>query len=180
MKLYIGCAEPPFHEQHLEVLGNPNEWVWIDKYVKHEKIKNWDGMELTEVWDDTVEKIYSSHTLEHFEHTKVLQVLTMWREKLIDGGELILNVPNLLWATRRLNQIENGHNVDGYYTDYEGEHGVLSVFYGSQSHEGEYHKSGYTPTLLRSLLNRAGYKDVKITEQDDAHEMGVIIAICHK
>lgn len=176
MKLYLGCGPSPVHEQHLKVLGNPDEWTFVDLYVKEPHIKNWDAMRLHEVPDGYVTDIYASHLLEHFEHSLVSEVLKLWRIKLAMDGRLTINVPNLLWATRRLNQLENEHSVEGYYNTYTGEHGVMSIFYGSQSHEGEYHKTGFTPKHLANLLHQATFRSVKVYETEDAHDMGVLIA----
>lgn len=180
MKLYIGCGPSPVHPQHLQVLGEPSEWTFIDLYVKEPHIKNWDGKTLDEVPDESVYEIYSSHTLEHFEHAQVPGILATWHRKLNSSGQLILNVPNLLWALQLLKRIESGSPVDGYYRNYAGEHGVMSILFGSQSHEGEYHKGAFTPTYLYHLLQIAGFRGITIFEQMDAHDMGVLFATCRK
>ena len=180
MKLYLGCAEPPFHPQHLAVLGNPDDWTWVDYYIDHPKVKKWDASRLDEVEDGTIEKIYNSHLLEHLPQIHILQILQTWHRKLVAGGELIINVPDLLWACRQLTRLENGGILDGYFFDYDGEHGLMSIFYGAQSHEGEYHKAGFTKKLLNRLLVNAGFSDVDIIQTVDAHDMGVLIATCKK
>lgn len=178
MKLYIGCGPSPIHTQHLEVLGNPDEWTFIDKYIKEPHIKNWDGRFLDEVEDESIEHIYSSHTLEHFEHEHIPAILETWKRKLKVGGKLTINVPNILWVLKRLNALEQDGFLDGYYNTFAGEHGLLSVIYGSQSHEGEYHKGAFTPQYLESLLK--GFSNVYIDTFEDAHDMGIILAICQK
>lgn len=174
MKLYLGCALPPFHPQHLEILGNTSEWVLVDLYVNHPDIQNWDATKLEQVADGSCEKIYASHLLEHIEHGKLQETIQLWHRKLIDGGELLINVPDLEWLAQRVIQYERGEKLDGYYNRFDGEHGLLSIVYGSQSHEGEHHKSGFTQRYLVSLLSGFSTTDIKRTF--DAHDMGVLIA----
>lgn len=179
MNLYLGCGPSPVHPQHLEVLGD-KEWTFVDLYVKEPHIKNWDAKTLTEVGDESVSEIYSSHTLEHFEHAQVPEILRTWQRKLIKGGKLTLNVPDLMWAFKLVRRLEAGSPVDGYYNAYAGEHGVLSILFGSQSHDGEYHKGAFTESYLRDLLVAVGFQDIDIECKEDGHDMGVIIAVCRK
>lgn len=126
--------------------------------------------------DEIVEHIYASHLLEHFAHPDLQKILHVWWKKLKPGGKLTINVPDLAWAAKQLLRYDQGYLLDGYYNTMEGEHGLLSIFYGSQSHEGEYHKSGFTELFLKQLLEREGFKNITITKQFDAHDMGVLIA----
>lgn len=175
MKLYLGCAEPPFHPQHLAILGNPDDWTWVDYYIDHPKVKKWDATLLTEVENGSCEAIYASHLLEHFPHVKMHEILSTWYRKLAPGGKLIVNVPDLLWTARQLVKYERGGMLDGYYNQFEGVHGLQSIFYGSQSHEGEYHKAGFTANSLHELLMNVGFEDIHTWTETDAHEMGVVL-----
>lgn len=179
MKLYLGCSLPPFHKQHLEILGDPDSWEWVDLYVKHPRIKNWKAEELP-LDDNSVDEIYNSHLLEHLSHVQVPTILKHWYNKLKAGGKLTINCPDLVWAAKQLYHYSQGKLLDGYYNRFDGEHGLISIFYGSQSHEGEYHKSGYTHDYLVKLLLEAGFKDIEVRSEFDAHDMGVLIATCTK
>lgn len=176
MKLYLGCAMPPFHEQHITVMGDPDAWTWVDKFVRHPRVKDWDATNLWQVDDGTAEKIYASHLLEHFPHTKVKDILWHWYKKLAKGGELIINVPDLAWAARRLNKLDQGGMLDGYYNRFDGDRGLLAIFYGTQSHEGEYHQAGFIKQYLHDLLLEIGFKEVTVEQMEDAHDMGVLFA----
>lgn len=179
MKLYLGCAMPPFHPQHLAVLGDPNEWVWVDKYIQHPQVKNWDATTLEEVPMLSVSDIYASHLLEHFPHTQIVDILKVWNKRLVENGKLTINVPDLLWAMKQLNKLEQGAQLDGYYNTYAGEHGILSILYGSQSHEGEIHKGGFTEAYLRSVLEQAKFRNITITQKVEAHDMNCLIATAY-
>ena len=51
--------------------------------------------------DETVDKIYSSHFLEHIPYAKGLHVLKECRRVLLKGGTMRLVVPDLLWHAER-------------------------------------------------------------------------------
>jgi len=160
-------------------MGNPDEWEWVDLYVEHLKIKKWDATALP-VEDNSVKKIYASHLLEHISHTIAPTVIRHWYNKLEGGGEVIINVPDLVWAARALISYTQGKSLSPYYNQFVGEHGLLNIFYGSQSHEGEYHKSGYTEDYLYMLLHNLGFREINIESTFDAHDMGVLIARGYK
>lgn len=178
-KLNLGCGPFPIHDQHLEVMGDLSEWILVDWYVKDDRIANWDATNLP-IQDKSCDVIYASHLLEHIPHVDNIKVLTHWYNKLHSGGKLILNVPDLEWACRRLLQYEDGRLLDGYYNTFSGEHGLISIFYGSQSHDGEYHKSGYTKTFINRLLKDVGFIDIQIEQIEEAHDMGCLIVTATK
>lgn len=175
MKLCLGVGPFPIHPQHLEVMSDLSEWTLVDLHVKDNRITNWDATKLP-LENDTVDTIYASHLLEHIPHLDVPHVLKHWYKLLKPGGSLILNVPNLLWALHRVEEYESGVPLDGYYYDWKGEHGILSVIFGSQSHEGEYHKSAFTPLSLKIQLIDTGFESVGIKSYVDGHDMGILFA----
>jgi len=175
MKLNLGVGTIPIHPQHLEVMGGLDGWTLVDKFTKHELITNWDATDLP-VDDNSVEIIYSSHLLEHIPHVDTTRILKHWYDKLVPGGELILNVPDLMWAISQVLRFENEHALQGYYNRWNGEHGLLSVIFGSQSHDGEYHKTGFTERSLRELLTATGFVNNELIRFEDAHDMGVIFS----
>ena len=181
MKLYLGPAHPPIHPQHLEVMGDVNEWTFVDKYVTFPGYKQWDAMKLDEVPNGSVEKIYNSHLLEHLPHPQVPTVLKVWYDKLQSGGELIINVPDLEWLCEQLlNYIHGGVIESRHYVQFSGDNGLVSCFYGTQSHEGEYHKSGYYKAQIEELLKEAGFVNISVVKKHEAHDMGCLIVHCNK
>ena len=180
MKLYLGCAQPPFHQQHLEIMGNVDEWTWVDLYVDHPNVRKWNATDLSEVDNNSCEAIYASHLLEHLPQVDVPRVLRHWYDKLQDGGKLILNVPDMTWLARRVLDLAGGKTLDGYYTDWTGEHGLMNIVYGAQSHEGEYHKSGFHKEYLEQILRDAGFQTAMAMTAYDAHDMGIVFAEAYK
>ena len=180
MKLYLGCALPPFHEQHLKILENVQEWTLVDLYVKHPDIKNWNAIYLSEVADNSVEFIYSSHLLEHIEHSLLEETMKNWYRVLSSGGKLLINIPDLEWFAKKVLSYEAGDTLGGYYNTFTGEHGLLSILYGSQSHAGEYHKCGFTKRYIVELLTSSGFDIQRVVKFEDAHDMGVILVEAYK
>ena len=62
-KLYLGCAKPPVHPQHLQIIDST--WTLIDLYVDDPSVIKMDARHL-EYPDNSILKIYTSHLLEHF------------------------------------------------------------------------------------------------------------------
>ncbi len=180
MKLYLGCGPGPLHRQHAAIMGNPDEWTFVDLYVKEPNVKNWDATKLDEVKDNSVDSIYASHLLEHFSHTQISEILKCWYTKLAPGGKLILNVPDLAWISEQILKYDNDQFIDGYFHEWTGEHGLLSVIYGSHFHDGEYHKGGFVRKSLAELLVGAGFKNIFITKKYEAHDMGCLLASAEK
>lgn len=179
-KLYIGCATPPFHKQHYDLFPDLDQWIWVDKYVQDPRIKNWDAGDVSQFPDD-VEEIYASHLLEHIEHTRVPDLLKAWHGVLEDNGTLTINVPDMRWVAEQILKYESGQMIDSqHYYEWEGEHGMEQIIYGSEVHDGEYHKSGYTQSSLTELLQGAGFSSVEVTRGYDAHDMGILFAKAKK
>lgn len=89
--------------------------------------------------------IYSSHALEHVRKAEVIPALIEWLRLLEPGGKLILRVPDLEWCVK--NWIQTGCR-NGWEMD---------TIFGSQEHEGNVHKTGFTRLILHFYLTRAGF-----------------------
>jgi predicted SAM-dependent methyltransferase len=174
--VYAGCGPLPLSETDRQVLGRPDEWVLVDKFVRDPAIRNWDAQTLAEFPDTGIAVLYSSHMLEHISHRQVPEVLAAWREKLASGGVVWLCVPDLLWMAEEIVRIANGSKPDGgHYSDIDGPYGMVLALYGSQHHDGEYHKSGFTKQSLEKLFKDAGYSRVEVKRDfDSAHDCGAL------
>jgi predicted SAM-dependent methyltransferase len=194
LRLNIGCGPPPFHMQHVQVMnsyGPAEEWLFVDKFIPRQledRIRNWDARAIPLV-PGTVDTIYSSHLLEHLPARTVAPTLAHWRALLKPGGVLHLNVPDLEWACERFLALlagERGLNLLGvpkeptYYSktiDYTDDRSMLAVIFGTQSHEGEHHHTGFTGESLRGLLHASRFLVDSVERVVEAHDMGCLIAI---
>lgn len=179
-KLCLGSAMPPVHPQHLQIMSDYANWQLVDLFVDHPEVMKMDATTLDGVDDGSLEHIYASHLLEHISHRDLVPVLELWFKKLKSGGLLTINVPDMEWAAKQVLKFESGQLLTGLYTDFEGNHGLQSIIYGTHAHEGEYHKAAFTRTSLIELLDGVGYKNIKVERVVEAHDMGCLIARCQK
>jgi predicted SAM-dependent methyltransferase len=102
--------------------------------------------------DETFDMVHSSHTLEHFGWTHSAEVLKEWCRILKVGGELRLAVPNLRHVAQRLLD-DNLHITDFW------------VLYGEQDYPKNFHAAGFTPKLLKALVESiGGFEDIEVRE----------------
>jgi predicted SAM-dependent methyltransferase len=181
----LGCGPLPLYPQDLKYMdikteSDMDQWLLIDKYIVGPRVLNWDIEDLHQIPDDYLEKIFCSHALEHIPHTKVLDVLKLWYRKMVVGGTITVIVPDLMYAFKQLQIIEEGGNPEGLYKDLWGLHSPLSIIYGTQSQPGEYHLLGLTDLSLRYILKEAGFKDIQIETKFEDHQMDCLIATAQK
>lgn len=99
--------------------------------------------------DKSFDIVFSSHVLEHFKRSEWKQVLAEWSRLVNDKGQLLLVLPNIMWAARRM---VNDGIIDG---------DVLNVLYGAQSYPEDFHYNGLTPERLSEALKEIGFKITK-------------------
>ena len=143
-RLNLGCGHEPIQG-----------YVNIDSYAVEADVHG-DFRQLT--YRD-VDEILLSHVLEHlpWRHTQlVLNKLHGW---LRDGGELLIEVPDMELITA-----EAMGNPDW-----------VRYLYGSQEHEGEYHRSGFTIPILEQKLRTAGFMIAEIYSfrSKNPHRLGM-------
>lgn len=99
--------------------------------------------------DGRFDYVFSSHTLEHISYRETRETLTEWLRVLSRGGVIKIIVPNILVAIR---------SVDSDYGS------ALGILYGSQDYELNYHKTAFSPSYLKGLLEEQGVEVVKVFE----------------
>lgn len=101
--------------------------------------------------NNSCDKIHFTHALEHFPTKQVPEVLQIVKNLLKEGGELYIEVPNFAWhATLILNEHRDRDAV--YYC------------FGGQEDEWDYHKTGFTPLILKEDLEKAGFKNIRVID----------------
>lgn len=98
--------------------------------------------------DNCVDYIYSSNALEHVGKNEVVPTLKEWVRLLKPRGELFLLVPDLVWACE-------------FWLKYQRTDWPLDIIYGNQNHDGEYHKTGFTPKILEDYFAECGGWEIK-------------------
>lgn len=108
---------------------------------------------LTFAKDGKVDEIYASHCLEHFPHTKTLDVLKEWNRVLKKGGKLYVAVPD--WEA-----ILKVYRTTGLLSDW-----IVNMLYGDQIYDKAFHYTVFNYPRLMNILYEAGFERVnKIKE----------------
>ena len=136
MKLHLACGK-------LSLEGFTN--IDIDSDMADIKA---DINILPDFEDSSIDEIYISHCLEHFERKEVLDVLIEYKRLLKVGGTLRIAVPDL-------------ENVAKLILTGEGSHLVTGLLYGGQKNKYDFHKIGYTFSTLSNILECIGFGDIK-------------------
>lgn len=136
MKLDIGYGGQPRDESYTTVD------LHVDADIK------------TEMWDiplpdGYVDEIWSSHALEHIPGAKVNATLKEWLRLLKPGGRAIVSVPNFDYVAK-------------YWLTGPDRAWAEAMVFGLQTHEGEFHRCGFTASLLRGDCEAAGFEVLRV------------------
>jgi SAM-dependent methyltransferase len=108
--------------------------------------------------DESADTLMAVHVFEHFYRWEVDEVLTEWRRLLKPGGQLILELPNLVKCCQNY---LSGRVKGGKDPDQLARWGI----YGDPRTGDKFmcHPWGYSPEELISILVAAGFRDVRET-----------------
>lgn len=100
--------------------------------------------------DNSVDLIYASHVLEHFDRWEFPAVLGEWYRVLKRGGALRLAVPDFEACARI------------YYEEglKDGLTGLIGLICGGQRNDYDYHKMIYDEPFLTQALEQVGFRQV--------------------
>lgn len=98
--------------------------------------------------DNSVDLIYCCHMLEHLSYDESMKALKVWYKKLRYGGLLRLAVPDLEKACALYLLIKDKEKLK-------------SMFWGSQRHEFDFHKNGWSKEDLENDLYDVGFSSVE-------------------
>jgi len=102
---------------------------------------------LSKIQDNSIDLIYASHMLEHLTYVETKTALETWFKKLTKGGILRLAVPDLEKACS-LFLLTKDKNL------------VKSMFWGSQRHEFDMHKNGWSFEDIKKELIDVGFSNI--------------------
>ncbi len=123
-------------------------WTNVDLHEGPDVDIRTDVSDLSLFKDGTAAEIYASHILEHFGHTKTVDVLKEWRRVLAPGGKAFISVPDfqaiLILA-----------NSDGFSPF------IRNILYGDQGYALAFHYTCFTFGTLAAACVSAGFRDVK-------------------
>lgn len=133
LKLHLGCGNID-HPGFVNVDG-------VDRPHVH-RVQS--IAKLPQFADDSVEFIYTSHTLEHFSRAQVPGVLSEWRRILAANGKLCLSVPDF-------DQLLEMYRASGDVGV------ILPPLFGGQDYPFNFHYTAFTASSLTQLLLSAGF-----------------------
>jgi predicted SAM-dependent methyltransferase len=99
--------------------------------------------------DNSIEEIYSSHVIEHFNFFEAFEVLKEWKRVLKENGWLIIETPDLLASCKKFVESNEQERISMY-----------GHFFAKPWIEGEIHKFLYTEIQLRWTLEQLGFRNI--------------------
>lgn len=141
--------------------GNPEENEYsLDRYVKQD-IEPYKDIDLVCDIKDLLEFVKpnqctivrASHVIEHFGHSEIDNIMSIIHKILEPNGIFHVVVPNILIKARQLLKKEN-------------EYQTMIEIYGGQKDSLDFHKMGYTPSILKDVLSRNNFTVSEMTELD--------------
>ena len=105
--------------------------------------------------------VFASHLLEHISFRETISTLKEWIRVLKIDGRMVIIVPNLKWASKRILHPESHTSTTdperAMFMYYSGQRGDLKTA------ATDVHKAGFTPESLAGALARTGMlEDIKI------------------
>jgi len=106
--------------------------------------------------DSYADYIIAPQVLEHLQMTDVVPALKEWTRVLKPKGKIIITVPNFCdLAQDWVNEMGGKVDLERYLR-------LAQHIYGNQFHEGEFHKTPFTPHFMQFILGDSGLKKWKI------------------
>lgn len=98
--------------------------------------------------------IESHHALEHLSHADAVSALHDWASLLNCGGYMVISLPDLEACMHKFLMSSEKERWGS----------VINMIYGSQEHEGMFHKTGFTPQRLKDILSGIGIECILLVE----------------
>ena len=120
------------------------------------------AQDLSCIEDCSVDEILAEHLFEHFTFYQANRALSEWFRVLKDGGQLIIEVPDLLGLCKAFVEANNYQR----FQSNRGHWGLIHHLFGNQRGRTEEenlaqtHKSGYTEERLIEMLTGVGFKSI--------------------
>ncbi len=105
--------------------------------------------------NESIEEIYSSHTLEHVRRKDILNTLKGINRVLKKGGKFYVSVPDLSILC---------HTFINPTAPPEVKFHVMGMMFGGQIDDFDYHYAGWTQEFLFDYLGQAGFSEGKRVE----------------
>jgi predicted SAM-dependent methyltransferase len=116
--------------------------------------------------DNSIDFIWSAHTLEHSGIYKAGNVLKEWARVLKPGAKIIIQVPDMDYVAK-------------YWLTGPDRKWAEEMLFGMQIDDGEFHKCAFTASTLRADCEGVGL-EVQRVEMRWTHTQETLQAVCRK
>lgn len=152
-KLHIGCGE-----------DFKGDYINIDYYDTSVCDLKIDVVTLEGIPDNFATEIFHMHLLEHLNREEGQIAIKNWYRALAPGGVLTFECPEAdetyrMWL--EMSHEERWEKVQNLW------HGYNMQIWGSQDHEGQYHKMIYDKPRVEQLLKEVGFSQVDVQNIND-------------
>lgn len=100
-------------------------------------------------------RIRASHCLEHFPTRQLPSIFSMIYDLLEPGGDVEVHVPNFRWHAQLISE---GRDEE-----------AVNYCFGGQRDKYDFHKTAFTPKILRARLSEAGFIIADLIEEHSLH-----------
>jgi predicted SAM-dependent methyltransferase len=112
-----------------------------------------DANDLSRFLDGTLEEVYASHVVEHFDYEGALSLaLREWWRVLSPGGKIYISVPDLDVLAGLF--LRKDFSIEDRFL-------VMSMIFGGHVDKYDYHLVGFNEAFLSGFLRSAGFIDVQ-------------------
>jgi len=155
-----------------------NNKTTIDKYYKFPFRQNKNNnvtdiiMEVRKLKfkDNSIDEILSVNLIDHIKKEEFIEALKEWKRVLKSDGTLIIDVDDRQKQAEILTSAETNEEIEW----------ALRLIYCDHAKEGRTHWWGYTPSYLKEILMREGFKYVWTKTDYIVHDMYPNFQICVK
>ena len=129
----------------------------VDLQEFHEPDLVGDARNLPDLPSGHFEEILAIDVLEHLPREDCAVALAEWSRLLVDGGRLVLQVPDVVGVARLLCERPT----------VEDQRILVQNLFGTQAYTGDWHQNGFTELLLRAELHEAGFDVERLAHRDE-------------
>ena len=143
MKLHLGCGNKKLDGFiNIDIRYLPN----VDEVNNIKFLRNYEL--------NSIDEIYTSHTLEHFGRWEYKYVLNRWYELLKPNGLLRMAVPDF-------------ESICNYYIKTKDLNKLIGLLYGGQDYNENYHYMTFDFESLKNVLSDIGFYDIKLWDNNE-------------
>lgn len=177
---YIKTADPPCVKLHLGCGGMRwLDFINIDLHPAHDMVTDssregctadvFADMRCLGLPDESVDEIFTSHTIDHFTRWEALDMLSDWHRMLKSGGRLVIEAADFVRCVIWL-----------LHPSREKRTAALSQFYGNQWDRLDYetHRYLWSARELTRALRDIGFAQVTCTHKTLTHYPGRDMRVC--